>query len=65
MFPALKTVLHRTALWGTAPTIAIVIITLRLLGWLQPIEWMALDQFFRMRPREALDERVVIDWIAF
>ncbi len=58
--PALKTFLHRTALWGTAPTITIAIIALRLLGWLQPIEWMALDQFFRMRPREALDERVVI-----
>lgn len=58
--PTLKTVLHRAALWGTAPTIAIGIIALRLLGWLQPIEWMALDQFFRMRPREAIDERVVI-----
>lgn len=58
--PAVKTFLHRCALWGTAPTIAGILIGLRLMGWLQPIEWMALDQFFRMRPREAMDERVVI-----
>lgn len=58
--PTVKTLLHRCALFGTAPTIALMIIALRLMGWLQPIEWMALDQFFRMRPREAVDERVVI-----
>jgi adenylate cyclase len=58
--PTVKTFLNRCALWGTAPTIAGILITLRLIGWLQPIEWMALDQFFRMRPRETMDERVVI-----
>ncbi len=58
--PAIKTFLNRCALWGTAPTIALILITLRLMGWLQPIEWMALDQFFRMRSRETMDERVVI-----
>jgi adenylate cyclase len=58
--PAVKTFLNRCALWGTAPTIASILIALRLMGWLQPIEWMALDQFFRMRTRETMDERVVI-----
>ena len=44
----------------TAPTIAALVIGLRLAGWFQPIEWTALDQYFRMRPKEAFDERVVI-----
>ncbi len=58
--PKLKSFAHQVALWATAPTIAALVIGLRLMGWLQPLEWMALDQFFRLRPKEPIDERVVI-----
>lgn len=46
--------------WATAPTIAGVAIALRLAGWLQPLEWAALDQYFRWRPLEPLDSRITI-----
>jgi adenylate cyclase len=37
-----------------------VVIVARSLGWFQPFEWMALDQFIRLRPREMGDPRIVI-----
>lgn len=43
-----------------APTVAGVIIGLRWAGWLQELELAALDQFFRWRPPEAVDSRIVI-----
>lgn len=46
--------------WLTAPSAAAIVIGLRLLGWLQPFEWMALDQFFLLRPTEPVDSRIVI-----
>lgn len=46
--------------WITAPTIAGIVLALRLFGWLQLWEWAALDQFFRWRPREPVDDRIVI-----
>jgi adenylate cyclase len=58
--PPVKSIAQFLALWAIAPTIAILVMTLRMMGWLQPLEWMALDQFFRLRPKEPMDERVVI-----
>jgi adenylate cyclase len=46
--------------WMTAPGVAAVVIVVRSLGWFQPFEWMALDQFIRLRPREMGDPRIVI-----
>ncbi|HEY9726185.1 MAG TPA: adenylate/guanylate cyclase domain-containing protein [Chroococcales cyanobacterium] len=46
--------------WITAPTIAGIVLALRLFGWLQIWEWAALDQFLRWRPREPVDDRIVI-----
>lgn len=43
-----------------APTIAGIAIALRLMGWLQPWEWAALDQYFRWCPPEPTDDRIVI-----
>ncbi len=40
------------------PTIAIL--AFRGLGWLQPLEWTALDIYFQLRPQEAADKRIVI-----
>jgi adenylate cyclase len=46
--------------WITAPTVAIFVILLRMLGLLQSWEWAAYDQYFRWRPLEPLDDRIVI-----
>ena len=46
--------------WTVAPSVATVAITLRIFGWLQPWELTALDQYFRWRPLESTDERIVI-----
>lgn len=43
-----------------APSVAALIIALRLMGVWQSLEWGLLDQFFRWRPKEAIDERIVI-----
>jgi adenylate cyclase len=43
-----------------APSAATIVILLRLLSVLQPIEWSALDQFLRWRPEERPDDRIVI-----
>lgn len=40
------------------PTIAIL--TIRSLGWLQPLEWTALDIYFQLRPQEATNKRIII-----
>jgi adenylate cyclase len=46
--------------WIVTPTIAGIVIAMRLLGWLQPWEWMAFDQYVRTRPQELTDDRIVI-----
>ncbi|WP_017715158.1 CHASE2 domain-containing protein [Kamptonema formosum] len=43
-----------------APAAAGLTIALRLAGLLQLLEWAALDQFFRLRPPEPADARIVI-----
>ncbi|MBA3922994.1 MAG: CHASE2 domain-containing protein, partial [Nostocaceae cyanobacterium] len=43
-----------------APSVACVLIALRLTGSLQPLELAALDQFFRMRPQSFSEDRIVI-----
>lgn len=41
-------------------TIIFIVILFRALGWFQFLEWKILDMFFKMRPSEASDERIVI-----
>ncbi|MBD2041067.1 CHASE2 domain-containing protein [Microcoleus sp. FACHB-672] len=43
-----------------ASGVAGLLIALRLTGLLQLLEWAALDQFFRLRPQEPVDSRIVI-----
>ena len=43
-----------------APSVAGLLIGLRCAGLLQSLELAALDQFFRLRPTEAVDQRIVI-----
>jgi diguanylate cyclase (GGDEF)-like protein/PAS domain S-box-containing protein len=44
----------------TAVVMASCVILLRLAGWLQPIEWLMLDQFFRLRGSSDPDHRIVV-----
>ncbi|BAZ20215.1 putative sensor with CHASE2 domain protein [Kalymmatonema gypsitolerans NIES-4073] len=37
-----------------------LIILIRISGYLQYLEWQALDNFLRLRPEEPIDERIVI-----
>ncbi|MBD2458159.1 adenylate/guanylate cyclase domain-containing protein [Nostoc sp. FACHB-87] len=42
------------------PSMTALVIGLRLMGWLQLLELVTLDNFFQMRPSEAVDSRIVI-----
>ncbi|MEL6250183.1 MAG: CHASE2 domain-containing protein, partial [Cyanobacteria bacterium J06627_15] len=44
----------------TAPSVAAIVLLLRLAGLLQAWEWAAYDQYMRLRSNEPTDERVVI-----
>lgn len=44
----------------TVPSVTGLIAVVRLAGWLQPLEWSALDLFFQLRPLEPKDDRIVI-----
>ncbi len=46
--------------WITAPSVAALLLLLRAAGALQFLEWATLDQFFRLRPPEPQDSRIVI-----
>jgi adenylate cyclase len=56
----------RKVIWNWRGVIGIVICTsfviiaLRMSGWLQPLEWNALDIMFQLRPQEAVDSRITI-----
>ncbi|KAB8320095.1 CHASE2 domain-containing protein [Tolypothrix campylonemoides VB511288] len=59
-----KKIKKEIAIWRTGALpgfgiLAIVIIA-RLCGLLQPLEWMALDNFLRLRPAEPMDHRIII-----
>jgi len=46
--------------WITAPSVAAIVIGLRMLGVLQYWELMLLDQYYRWRPAETRDDRIII-----
>lgn len=43
-----------------APGVAALITGLSSIGWLEPVEWMTLDLFFRWRPPEPPDHRITV-----
>lgn len=47
-------------IWITAPSIAVIVIVLRLLGVWQAWEWFAFDQYMRWRPQPPLEKRIAI-----
>ncbi|MGB5900637.1 MAG: CHASE2 domain-containing protein [Geitlerinemataceae cyanobacterium] len=48
------------AIWKTAFSVAGSIVLLNFFGGFQLLEWVLLDRFFRLRPPEPVDERIVI-----
>lgn len=61
MWKALKNLVWEwRGVWLSAPTITMLIIVIRLLGWLQPFELATFDLYLRLRPKEATDDRIVI-----
>ncbi len=47
---------------GAVPGLAVIaiVMAMRLAGWLQGLEWFALDTFLRLRPSEPRDNRIVL-----
>lgn len=61
MVPKLKKQIWQwRSLLTTAPIVAVIVIATSSLGLLQILDWAVLDQFFRWRPREPIDPRIVI-----
>jgi CHASE2 domain-containing sensor protein/nitrogen-specific signal transduction histidine kinase/DNA-binding NarL/FixJ family response regulator len=50
----------RLTLLTTTLGVSSFVITLSIVGWLQLLEWAFLDQFFRWRPLEPKDQRIVV-----
>lgn len=46
--------------WITAPCLTILLLGLRWTGGLQLFEWALLDRYFRLRPPESPDDRIVL-----
>lgn len=46
--------------WLIVPSVAISVLAISLIGWLQPLEWWVHDQFFRLRPPEEPDKSIVL-----
>ncbi|MBE9031241.1 adenylate/guanylate cyclase domain-containing protein [filamentous cyanobacterium LEGE 11480] len=49
-----------SAVWITAPAVAGLILATRAMGVLQPLEWMAYDEFVKLSPKQTIDERILI-----
>ena len=61
MWPKLKKRIWRwRGLLITAPSVAGIVIALGSLGLFQLLEWVTLDQFLTLRPREPIDPRITI-----
>jgi len=44
----------------TASSVTVAVVLIRFLGILQPSEWALYDQYFRLRPEESVDDRILI-----
>ena len=47
-------------IWITVPSVTVTVILLRFFGLLQLTEWAVYDQYMRWRPKEPMDDRIVI-----
>ncbi len=52
--------LRRWPLLVIAPGVTALVAGISSIGWLQPVEWMTLDLFFRSRPLEPPDRRITV-----
>ncbi|MEH2309850.1 MAG: CHASE2 domain-containing protein [Nostoc sp.] len=59
-----RTIKEEIYIWrvGTLPGIAVIglVMIARLTGLMQSLEWLAFDNFLRLRPDESRDEQIVI-----
>lgn len=55
-----KKIKHWRGIIGIVTCTTLAIIALRMSGWLQPLEWNALDIMFQLRPPETVDSRITI-----
>ena len=61
MWKLLKKSLHQTGnLWVVAPGVAIAVMASAVWGAFDLLEWAVRDEFFRWRPQEQTDERIVV-----
>jgi adenylate cyclase len=64
MLPKLNSRIHKLWQWRVvliaAPTIAVLVMAVNAIGGLQSLEFMFLDLFFCLRPKEEIDPRIVI-----
>ncbi|MCG6136331.1 MAG: CHASE2 domain-containing protein [Nostoc sp. LLA-1] len=65
MYPgAWRKIKEEIAIWrvGALPGMVMIalVIILRLIGSMQTLEWLAFDNFLRIRPEELVDERILI-----
>ncbi|WP_017715063.1 CHASE2 domain-containing protein [Kamptonema formosum] len=61
MFPDLKKLVWRWRfVLAASPAVAVSVMAGGVAGLFQQLEWATLDQFFRLRPAEPADERVLI-----
>ncbi|WP_414541635.1 CHASE2 domain-containing protein [Nostoc sp. CCY0012] len=65
MYPgAWRKIKEEITIWrvGALPGIVMIalVIILRLIGSMQPLEWLAFDNFLRIRPEEPVDERILL-----
>lgn len=45
---------------ASAGSLSALTIVVSMMGWLQPLEWFTLDQFFRVRRAQGIDPRILI-----
>ncbi|TVP56205.1 MAG: CHASE2 domain-containing protein [Nodularia sp. (in: Bacteria)] len=61
---AWRKIKEEIAIWrvGTLPAMVMIalVIILRLTGSMQSLEWLAFDNFLRIRPEEPIDERILL-----
>jgi diguanylate cyclase (GGDEF)-like protein/PAS domain S-box-containing protein len=61
VFPILKRWLSEEGrVLVTASSVTVAVVLIRFLGILQPSEWALYDQYFRLRPEESVDDRILI-----
>lgn len=61
MLKRLKNFVQRTkSVWIVAPGVAVIVVVGNVLGVFNLLEWAVRDEFFRLRPQEAVEDKIVV-----